>query len=77
MKERKMLNKAMILPYMAYYRLKWGIEEFWEDDNALSGIVVAVVLSLIAVVVAIVFKDKIKEFVETTWEKTTEKVDGI
>lgn len=72
-----MLEKAKLLPYMAYYRVKWGMEEFKKDDHALSGIVVAVVLSLVAIVVAITFREQIVTFVETTWKKITTKSDTI
>lgn len=62
-----MLEKLTMLPYMAYYRVKWGIEAFKEDDHAISGMVVAVILVVIAVVLAIAFQNQLKGFVDGIW----------
>ncbi len=68
-------NEAAVATYLGAKRcasnVKEGIIDFFNDENGISGIVVAVILVLIAIVILVIFQDNLTKLMESMWKSIT------
>ncbi len=57
--------------------LKKGVNEFLNDENAVSGIIVAVILVLVAVVILAVFQEELNQLTENLWKDIKQNTDSL